>query len=148
MLSAYEATSGNLTATPTALPIPGPRMSMSHRNPLVIVAQQKLPWDSFSFNEGESAVLCFQLPSVMRYPTDMGAVSEKRRASRRKSMVTTLTRGFDTSDFDRQFWAQASSEDRLEAGWQLAVQAHLHRGGKKSELRLQRSFAVLKRGPS
>lgn len=77
----------------------------------------------------------------------MGAVSQKRRANRRKSMVTTLTRGFDTSEFDRQFWAAMSSEDRLEAGWQLAVQAHLHRGGRKSELRLQRSVAVLKRGP-
>ena len=61
-------------------------------------------------------------------------------------MQTLLTRGYDTSEFDAQFWAGVSSEERLAAGWELAVQAHLHKGAKKSELRLQRSVALLKYG--
>lgn len=73
---------------------------------------------------------------------------KKRRAIRKKRMVASLSYGFDTSEFDRSFWASVSSEQRLEAGWELAVQAHLHRGGKESELRLQRSVAVLKYRPS
>ena len=68
----------------------------------------------------------------------------KRRVRRQQSMVAELSTGYDTSEFDRKFWASVTSEERLEAGWELAVQAHLHKGGKKSELRLQRSIALLK----
>lgn len=77
----------------------------------------------------------------------MTTSAEKRRRSRRRGMRAELTTGFDTAEFDRDFWASVSSEERLAAGWQLAADAHLHRGGKKSELRLQRSVVLLKRGP-
>ena len=61
-------------------------------------------------------------------------------------MKAVLTSGYDTSSFDREFWAKLSSDERLAAGWELAVQAHCHHGGKPSELRLQRSVALLKYG--
>jgi hypothetical protein len=75
-----------------------------------------------------------------------------KRANRRTHAVAQITTGYDTSDFDRNFWASVTSEERLNAGWELAVQAHQHRAAQKdkgnaNELRLQRSFALLTYGP-
>jgi len=44
-----------------------------------------------------------------------------------------------TAEFDAEFWASRSPEERLSAVWEMVVLAHELKGGTEDELRLDRS---------
>ena len=51
----------------------------------------------------------------------------------------------NSRDFDLMFWQEQSAEARFDAVWEMVVLAHELKGGKESELRLDRSAISVQR---
>jgi hypothetical protein len=54
--------------------------------------------------------------------------------------------GEDDGEFDAEYWAQFSPEQRLEAVWQATLDWAKLKGIDEAQLRLQRSVVGIKRG--
>lgn len=72
---------------------------------------------------------------------------QMKGSKRHKKMVALLTQ--DTSDSSREFnlifWSQVDDEVKFSAAWDLVKLAWETKGRNPSELRFNRSIAVLKR---
>ena len=68
-------------------------------------------------------------------------------ASRKdRGIVAHLGRqGEDEASFDRAFWAGVAPEIKLEALWDMVIEARLWRGDHGDEPRLQRSISRVQR---
>ena len=66
---------------------------------------------------------------------------------RKKRIVSLLshdTREQENLNWNREFWAGISDTDKFEAAWEMVEVAWLQKGGKLSELRLERTIGLLK----
>lgn len=52
-----------------------------------------------------------------------------------------------TVDLDIDFWQAQGPEAIFKAAWELVVDAHVLKGGKESELRLQRPLVSVRKAP-
>lgn len=64
-----------------------------------------------------------------------------------RGIVARLSRqGADEAEFDRAFWAGVEPGVKLEALWDMVLEARLWRGDRGDEPRLQRSVLRIERG--
>lgn len=63
------------------------------------------------------------------------------RGKKGKRLVMIRVSRIEEADreFDIEFWQSLGTEAIFKAAWELVVDAHIHKGGKKSELRLQKT---------
>lgn len=64
-----------------------------------------------------------------------------------KPRMARIGKGLENMDrdFDIEFWQAQYTSARMQAAWEL-VELYLRQRGRESELRLQRSVALLQRG--
>ena len=77
----------------------------------------------------------------------MTGITRKYIDEKGRLVMTRLGRMSDGDDrsFDIEFWQSLTDDQRMDASWELVLDAHTIKGGTPDELRLQRSVTSLKR---
>src|SRR5262249_3732204 len=86
------------------------------------------------------------VPETMNHQREIWTI-EPADDSGQPVRMSRLGRGLKNKDrdFDVAFWQAQTTQARMQAAWEL-VEHYLRQKGRESELRLQRSVTVLRRG--